>query len=131
MPDVIVIGAGVAGLACARTLQNAGASVTVLEASDAVGGRVRTDAADGYLFDRGFQVLQTAYPEARRALDYEALDLRPFVPGALVRTGGRFERVADPLRNPLALVSTLRARDLVTLLTSDPMPNSVDLDAGY
>jgi phytoene dehydrogenase-like protein len=72
-----------------------------LEASDDVGGRVRTDHVDGYLLDRGFQVLLTAYPEARRVLDYSSLDLRPFYPGALVRFNGRFHRVADPWRRPV------------------------------
>lgn len=72
--DVLVVGAGLAGLACAIRLVDAGLDVQVLEGSDAVGGRVRTDRADGFLLDRGFQVLSTAYPEARRVLDYERLD---------------------------------------------------------
>ncbi|MGA0060087.1 MAG: FAD-dependent oxidoreductase, partial [Planctomycetota bacterium] len=77
---------------------------------DAVGGRVRTDVVEGFRLDRGFQVLQTAYPEARRALDYGALELRPFEPGALVRVGGRFVRVVDPWRRPLgALASAFAA----------------------
>ena len=71
------------------------------EASDAVGGRVRTDAVDGFLLDRGFQVLLTAYPEAQAMLDYDALDLGSFYSGALVRCDGRFARIADPLRHPL------------------------------
>ena len=98
--DVIVIGAGLAGLACALTLRENGLEPLVLEAADGVGGRVRTDRRQGFLLDRGFQVLQTWYPEARRWLDYGGLDLRPFYPGALVRTGGRFHRVTDPWRRP-------------------------------
>src|SRR5690242_17123489 len=70
-PSVIVVGAGLAGLTCARLLHQAKVKVRVLEASDGVGGRVRTDAVDGFLLDRGFQVLLTAYPEPRRWLDYE------------------------------------------------------------
>jgi hypothetical protein len=70
-----------------------GRSVVVLEASDAVGGRARTDVVDGFRLDRGFQVLLTAYPEAQRTLDLPALGLRAFHPGALVRLGGRFHRV--------------------------------------
>lgn len=101
MPDAVVVGAGVAGLYCARELHAAGLDVLVLERGDRPGGRVRTDEVDGFLLDRGFQVLLTAYPEARRALDFERLGLRPFESGALVRTGGRFARVADPLRHPL------------------------------
>lgn len=70
----------------------------VLEAGDGVGGRVRTDRVDGFLLDRGFQIFLTSYPEAQEALDYAALDLRPFYAGALVRWSGGFHRVADPLR---------------------------------
>jgi phytoene dehydrogenase-like protein len=108
--EVIVIGAGVAGLCCARRLVEAGRRVLVLEASDGVGGRVRTDLVDGFRLDRGFQVLLTAYPEAQAVLDYDALDLGEFLPGALVRTGGRFERVSDPWREPARIWSTLWAR---------------------
>ncbi len=98
---VIIVGAGLAGLACALDLQAEGIECSVLEASDGAGGRVRTDEVDGFRLDRGFQILLTAYPEAQRYLDYEALDLQPFYPGALVRRGGRFVRIADPLRRPL------------------------------
>ena len=100
-PTVVVVGAGLAGLSCALELAAAAVRVIVLEASDAVGGRVRTDEVDGFLLDRGFQVLLTAYPEAQRTLDYRALDLRAFFPGALIRSGGRFRRLADPWRRPL------------------------------
>jgi phytoene dehydrogenase-like protein len=99
--DVVIIGAGLAGLACARRLHAAGQRFVICEAADRVGGRVATDFCDGYLLDRGFQVLLTAYPEARRLLDYEALDLRRFYPGALVRHGGKWHRVADPFRHPI------------------------------
>ncbi|HSG79299.1 MAG TPA: NAD(P)/FAD-dependent oxidoreductase [Acidimicrobiia bacterium] len=109
MPDVVVVGAGLAGLSCARELNRRGFEVSVLEASDGVGGRVRTDRVDGFQMDRGFQVYLTAYPEGRAALDHEALDLRPFEPGALIWYDGRLHRVADPFRKPGALWSTLRA----------------------
>lgn len=105
--DVAVVGAGLAGLCCARELAARGLDVTVLEASDGVGGRVRTDELDGFLLDRGFQVLLTAYPEAARVLDYAALDLRAFAPGARVRVGGRFTQVSDPFRRPAELPATL------------------------
>ncbi len=105
--DVIVIGAGLSGLACALTLQARGLTPLVLEASDGIGGRVRTDQHQGFLLDRGFQVLQTWYPEAQRWLDYGALDLRPFYPGALVRSGGRFHRVSDVWRRPWRLPEML------------------------
>jgi phytoene dehydrogenase-like protein len=106
---VYVVGAGLAGLACARRLHAGGIAATVLEASDGVGGRVRTDALDGFLLDRGFQVLLTAYPEACQVLDYDELELRAFEPGALVRTGGRFVRVSDPSRRPRRALSTALA----------------------
>jgi phytoene dehydrogenase-like protein len=106
---VYVVGAGLAGLRCARRLHERGVTATVLEAADAVGGRVRTDRVDGFLLDRGFQVLLTAYPEARSVLDYRELELHPFYPGALVWTGGRFVTVADPFRRRLDGLRTLVA----------------------
>ena len=74
--DILIIGAGLAGLSAARVLKNAGRTVKIIEASDAPGGRLRTDHVDGFLLDRGFQVLLTAYPEAKHFLDYKALDLK-------------------------------------------------------
>lgn len=106
---MLVVGAGLAGLSCARAVQAAGRTVRVLEAADAVGGRVRTDAVDGLLLDRGFQVHNTGYPQARRQLDHAALDLRGFAPGALVRVGQRLHRVGDPRRLPGWLPATLGA----------------------
>lgn len=105
--DTLVIGAGLAGLACARFLRRHDVDVQVLEASDRVGGRVRTDIVDGYRLDRGFQVLLTAYPEAQLELDYQALDLHAFYDGALIRYNGRFHRIGDPFRHPLDLPQTL------------------------
>jgi phytoene dehydrogenase-like protein len=107
-PDVLVIGAGLAGLTCARRLHDHTLDVLVLEADDRVGGRVR-DTVDGFRLDRGFQVLLTAYPETQRELDYDALDLHAFYDGALVRYNDRFHRVADPRRHPLDAPRTLFA----------------------
>ena len=107
--DVVVVGAGLAGLAAATVVADGGHSVAVLEASDDVGGRVRTDEVDGFLVDRGFQVLLTAYPELDRQLDRAALRLQAFDPGAMVRIGDRFHVVGDPLRRPGSLLSTVAA----------------------
>lgn len=108
MNDVIVVGAGLAGLCCAAELRRQHLDVLVLDRGDALGGRVRTDEREGFLLDRGFQVLLTAYPEARRVLDYDRLGLRPFDGGALVRHRGRFARFADLKRHPLHAVRSLR-----------------------
>jgi len=105
--DVLIVGAGLAGLSCARHLAKAGVAVQVLEAGDAPGGRVRTDEVEGFLLDRGFQVLLTAYPEATHQLDYERLELRSLEPGALVRHAGRFHRFADPFRRPMQALPAL------------------------
>ena len=104
---VIIVGAGLSGLCCARRLHQSGIPVHVLDASDGIGGRVRTDQVEGFLLDRGFQVLLTAYPEAQRVLDYSALDLQAFYPGALVRYAGRFHRVADPWQHPFDALGSL------------------------
>jgi phytoene dehydrogenase-like protein len=107
--DIVVIGAGLAGLAAAVELQEAGHAVAVLEAADAPGGRVRTDKVDGHLLDRGFQVVLTAYPELRHTIDVDRLDIRSFEPGALVRLGDGLHRVADPRRRPASALDTVRS----------------------
>ncbi|MCB2406391.1 protoporphyrinogen/coproporphyrinogen oxidase [Hymenobacter lucidus] len=106
---IIIIGAGMAGLTCANYLHRAGRSVLVLDAADAVGGRVRTHVTpDGFRLDRGFQVLQTRYPEVQRLLDYGALQLRAFRSGAVIRLAdGRQTTLVNPLDQPLAAFSAL------------------------
>jgi phytoene dehydrogenase-like protein len=99
--DTVIIGAGVAGLTCAIELTEAGQKVLLIEGEDRVGGRVATDEVEGFRLDRGFQVLLTAYPEARRYLDYDALKLKKIYPGALVRYNRHMHRVADPFRRPV------------------------------
>jgi phytoene dehydrogenase-like protein len=107
--DVIVVGAGLAGLVAARTLTAAGRRVRLLEASDDVGGRVRTDDVDGYLLDRGFQLYNPAYPEGQRQLDHDALQLRPFTRGAVLHHAGRRIKLADPRDVPRWAPNVLRA----------------------
>jgi phytoene dehydrogenase-like protein len=106
-PEVIVVGGGLAGLAAARTLTSKGVPTLLLESTAELGGRVATDTVDGFLLDRGFQVLLDSYPEAQRALDLSSLDLRAFESGALVHRAGRLARVSDPWRDPVAGVSSL------------------------
>jgi phytoene dehydrogenase-like protein len=107
--DVIIVGAGLAGLSAAVYLHRQGRQVLLLEASDRAGGRVKTDAEGGFLFDRGFQVLLTAYPETQALLNYKALNLKKMLPGATVLyDGGQFE-IADPFRRPSAAFATLFA----------------------
>ncbi|WP_375424062.1 NAD(P)/FAD-dependent oxidoreductase [uncultured Friedmanniella sp.] len=109
MSPVVVVGAGLAGLACAQRLTRAGVEVTVLEASDAVGGRVRTDVIDGFRCDRGFQLLNPAYPVLEDVVEVSELDLRAFTAGVRVAVGDRHAVLADPRRAPGLLPATLAA----------------------
>jgi phytoene dehydrogenase-like protein len=104
--DTLIIGAGLAGLSAAVHLHEAGREIIVLEAADAVGGRVRTDEINGFLLDRGFQVYLDAYPEAGTLLDLEALDLQRFEPGALIWKNGKRRCLMDVFRRPRALLSS-------------------------
>lgn len=120
MHDVIVIGAGLAGLRCAGLLAEHGLDVVVLEAADAVGGRQRTDMIDGFRLDRGFQVLNPAYAALRRSIDLDALALGSFPVGVRVRTADGTAELRHPFRHPLSIVASLRSglvsgRDAVAL----------------
>lgn len=106
-PDVLIVGGGLAGLACARALHRAGIRFQVLEAADHAGGRVRTDEVEGFLLDRGFQVMLPAYPEARRVLNYEELDLKPFYKGAEIVGACERWRVADPRVHPITALRSM------------------------
>ncbi len=128
-----------AGLTCAVYLQQAGRSILLLDAADKPGGRVCTDDVAGFRLDRGFQILLTAYPEARRLLNLNALDLRPFRSGALIRqeqpgaaTGG-WMPLLNPLRELAGLLPTLRspvgsASDKLLLLPTLRHAQSLSLD---
>lgn len=97
--DVIIIGAGLAGLSCVHVLQKQGIHYLLLDGAEKVGGRIRTDVVDGFQLDRGFQVLQTAYPDAKQILSYPDLKLKSFFPGAMIRYQDKFHRLADPFRD--------------------------------
>ena len=103
----IIVGAGVAGLVCARKLRDAGQSVQIYEASDGVGGRVRSDVVNGFVLDRGFQVLFTAYPAAKKWLQYSRLHLQTFEPGAVVCRAASRHILSDPLRNPSSFIPSV------------------------
>lgn len=105
--DVVIVGAGVAGLACARVLQQKNLSYTILEASNQIGGRIQTDIMDGFRLDRGFQVVQTGYPDIAEFIDIDRLQLRKFPAGVAVRLQGRFHVIADPRHHPRHVLSTL------------------------
>ncbi|RLP87666.1 FAD-binding protein [Micromonospora sp. BL4] len=115
--DVVIVGGGLAGLAAARRLHRAGVPWRLLEAGGRLGGRIATDVVDGHLIDRGFQVLNTAYPRLGTLLDIDRLDLGYFTSGVLVRKGDDLLRLVNPLREPtggpgtaLANVGSLRDR---------------------
>ena len=103
--QVAIVGAGIAGLTAARALSDAGHAVTIFERGDRMGGRVASDRIDGFTIDRGFQIYLSAYPEGKSLLDLRALDLRSFMPGAMVWDGRRRATVAHPLREPIAAIS--------------------------
>ena len=102
-----IVGAGISGLIASQTLEKAGFSPTIIESSEAVGGRVKTDLVDGYKLDHGFQVLLTSYPAAQKFLDYEALELQNFLPGASIFSDGKENQIGDPLRDFSLLFPTV------------------------
>ena len=108
-PIITIIGAGISGLTAAVYLHKKGYKVQILEASDRAGGRIKTDIINGFILDKGFQVLLTEYPEAKAILNYEKLNLKKFLPGAtILYDQGQFE-IADPFRRPSAFLDTLFA----------------------
>lgn len=109
---VVIVGGGLAGLEAARRLAEDGIDVRLFEAASTVGGRVRTEQDGEFVLDRGFQVLFTAYPEARRALDMDALDLQRFPPGAVICRRNHRSVITDPIRDPTRAIEAAFSRDL-------------------
>ena len=105
-----IIGAGISGLIAATVLEKNGLSPVIIETTDRVGGRVKTDIVEGYQLDHGFQVLLTAYPAAQKYLNLEALQLQTFIPGASIFKNGKQNSIGDPLRDKSLLLSTVFAR---------------------
>ena len=96
---IVIIGAGIAGLTCAKYLKDKNIEATVLESADAVGGRVRTDEFENFKLDRGFQVFLTSYPEAKKILDYEKLNFKTIPSGARIRNGEDIFVMPNPLKD--------------------------------
>ena len=102
-----IIGAGISGLIAAKVLEDNGYTPIIIEASNSVGGRVKSDSYNGFILDHGFQVLLTSYPAAKKYLDYKSLDLQPFLSGATIFKNGIQQTIGDPLRNLSLLLPTL------------------------
>lgn len=105
--NIAIIGAGVSGLTAALALENHGYSATIYDSNDYIGGRVASKVIDGYTLDIGFQVLLTAYPLAKKYLNYETLDLVRFESGSKIVFNGNTYTIGDALRNPSLLWSTI------------------------
>jgi protoporphyrinogen oxidase len=103
--STVIIGGGISGLTCAKYLNEKGYSFMLLEGSDALGGRVRTDNVDGFLLDRGFQILLTNYPEAKKILNYNNLDLKYFESGAMIKAEKGFMKMENPFRKKMAYLT--------------------------
>lgn len=104
-----IVGAGISGLIAAQILENFGYKPTIIEATDKVGGRVKSDIVDDYILDHGFQVLLSSYPAAQKYLDYEKLELQELLPGATIFKDEKQQTIGDPLRNLSLLFPTLLA----------------------
>jgi len=102
-----IVGAGISGLVAAKILEESGYHPTIIEATNEVGGRVKSDIVDDYILDHGFQVLLSSYPAAQKYLDFKTLDLQEFLPGATIFKDGKRQTIGDPLRKISLLFPTL------------------------
>lgn len=107
---IAIVGAGLSGLVCAINLEQAGFRPQLFEATDRVGGRVKSDYRDGYTFDHGFQVLLTQYPAAQKYLNFDLLELEHFYSGAVIYNKGKLDKIGDPLRQFSLLLPTLTSK---------------------
>lgn len=129
-----IIGAGISGLVAAKTLEKTGYRPTIIEATDRVGGRVKTDLVEGYQLDHGFQVLLDAYPMAKAHLDYSNLQLQRFLPGAVIYNNGKAQRIGDPSRHlglllPTLLSSVGSVADKIKILKLEKILKKKSIDA--
>jgi len=106
--NVIVVGAGLAGLRCAQILNDHGLHVELIEKNAQVGGRLRSFNLDGFVIDEGFQLINPSYPELLLAGVLDNFDLRTFDAAInFVGAGGDFT-LADPRRFPRQALSGMR-----------------------
>lgn len=131
--DVAIVGAGIAGLTAAHYCESHGFDVQLIEATDRVGGRIKTDRVDGFLLDHGFQVLLSSYPTAQELLPQNEMGMSAFAPGAWITDAKGTYRIGDPLRQPakllpmaLSRVGTLRDKWLMYRLTKELQQQSAD-----
>jgi len=129
-----IIGAGISGLIAAQVLEDHGFTPTIIEATNTVGGRVKTDIIDNYSLDHGFQVLLTAYPAAQKYLNFKALNLEYFLPGAAIFKNEKQVTIGDPLRNLSLLIPTLTAgigtfKDKLKILKLNKLLKNKSLEA--
>ncbi len=106
IPKIAIIGAGIAGLYCTKSLLNDGYEVELFEKSDRIGGRMKTDLVNGFQLDHGFHVIQTGYDLTKQIIDYDKLSIKPYEPGAKVirpsKNKSRIWRLSDPFRRPFS-----------------------------
>ena len=104
LPHVIV-GAGLAGLSCAKYLQDAGVSYLLVDENKQVGGRVASQKEQNFTFDMGFQVILNSYPELKKIIDLKKLDMRYFNSGCLIYTPEKMQNLANPILHPSRLLN--------------------------
>jgi uncharacterized protein with NAD-binding domain and iron-sulfur cluster len=123
--STVVIGAGLAGLSAAITLQNAGHEVLVLEASDRAGGRVASDVVDGFILDRGFQLINANYPELKRLAILDEIEFIEAPRAVAITIEGKRTFLGDPREHLFSALdgstgSLVEKLGLISYLTKSP-----------